>query len=830
MTPEAKPVPGPDPPTAPVPETLAALRLDPAVGLSQAEVETRRKEHGFNETAAPKSHPVLAFLAKFWGLSAWMLELIMALSAYLGNTSDLAVVGVLLVINAVVAFTQEHRAAGVVEALRKRLQVNVRVLRDSKWQVVPARDLVPGDLVRIRPGDLVPADIQLLTGALGADESALTGESKDADKAPGGTLRAGSVVRWGEGNGAVLATGAGTLYGRTTALVQEARPKLHIEAVVAKIVRALFAVVGVLVALVAVLSLVRGVPLLGTLPLMLVLLLSAVPTALPIMFTVSMAVGSRELAKKGVLVTRLSAVEDAATMEVLCVDKTGTITQNLLSVTGVIPLGGASEADALAAGAWASKESDQDPIDRAFLQAAQALPGGAPKATSVSFAPFDAKNRRTEAVVEQGGVRWRVMKGALRTLVEACGLPAQAVPPLEARVAEAAQKGFRTLAVARGPENGPPVLLGLVTLEDPLRPDARQLVSEINALGVGVKMLTGDALPVALQTGRGVGLPKILPMADLKAAGSHPRSGTTDLLEGADGFAEVFPDDKFTVVKGLQDAGRVVGMTGDGVNDAPALRQAEVGIAVSTATDVAKGAASVVLTEPGLTNILELVGQGRAIYQRVLTWIMNKINRTILKSSFVAVSYVVTGRFAVSAFSMLLLVFMTDFAKISLATDRVRPSPKPETWAIGGYIGVSIVLGLLMTAETLLFLWFGWTRFGLSDNPDALTTFSYLLLLDFALLSILSARERLGFWATWPSRTFLGALLAEGILGTGLTYVGLPGLKPLPPWLLLTVALYAVVACLGVNDAVKVAMIRRRVGEAGAAGPIPAALGAAQPA
>ncbi|MGA2538850.1 MAG: HAD-IC family P-type ATPase, partial [Terracidiphilus sp.] len=632
----------------------------------------------------------------------------------------------------------------------------------------------------------------------------------------------GSIVRRGEGNGVVMLTGAKTYFGRTTELVQEARPKLHIEAVVAKVVRWLFVIVGLLISVVVVLSLIRGAPLIEMVPLMLVLLMSAVPVALPVMFTVTMAVGSKELAKRGVLVTRLSASEDAATMNVLCVDKTGTITMNQLAITGVIPLEGATEADVLFAGASASQAANQDPIDLAFLSAAKErhVFDNLPKVTLVSFAPFDAKNRRTEAVVEQNGQRLHVMKGAVRTVAEACGLQPQAIETLEARVSDSAAKGYRTLAVARGPETGTPALLGLVSLYDPPRPDAKQLIAELEGLGVPVKMLTGDALPVAMEIGKGVGLPNIRRVADLKAAGALASNKAVDLLAGADGFAEVYPEDKYIVVKHLQASGHVTGMTGDGVNDAPALRQAEVGIAVSTATDVAKGAASVVLTEPGLTNIVALVERGRTIYQRILTWIINKISRTILKAAFVAIAFVVTGKFVVSAFAMLLLVFMTDFAKISLATDNVRPSEKPETWNIGGFITISVVLGIAMVAETLLLLWVGWSYFDLATNNNALYTFSFLLLLYFAVFSVVSARERSWFWATLPSKTFMLALAADALTGTILTFVGLPGLKPLPWWQTVAVFIYAMVACLGVNDAVKVAMIKWRVPNAVAKRPV----------
>jgi plasma-membrane proton-efflux P-type ATPase len=785
-----------------VADVLAALQVNPDTGLTHAEVDVRRKAHGYNEVAETKGHPVLMFLSKFWGVSAWMLELIIVLSTVLRKYSDLVVVSALLVVNAVLSFMQEHRAAGVVETLRRRLQVSARVRREATWQVIPARELVPGDII--------PADVKLLTGAVSVDQSALTGESTDADKVPGGVLSSGSIVRRGEGNGVVMLTGAQTYFGRTTGLVQQARPKLHIEAVVAKVVRWLFVIVGALLGLVIVLSFIRGAPLLEMVPLMLVLLMSAVPVALPVMFTVSMAVGSKELAKRGVLVTRLSAAEDAATMDVLCVDKTGTITMNQLAVTGVIPLEQATESDVLFAGALASQEANQDPIDLAFLAAANErhIFDSLPKVTPVSFAPFDAKTRRTEAVVEQNGQRLRMMKGAVRTIAETCGIQPPAIEALEARVRESALKGYRTLAVARGPETGTPALVGLVTLYDPPRPDAKQLIAELHDLGISVKMLTGDALAVASEIARGVGLPNIRRVADLKAVSAQAGNEAVDMLAGADGFAEVYPEDKYIVVQHLQAAGHVTGMTGDGVNDAPALRQAEVGIAVSTAIDVAKGAASVVLTEPGLTNIVALVEQGRTIYQRILTWIINKISRTILKAAFVAIAFVVTGKFVVSAFAMLLLVFMTDFAKIALATDHVRSSKAPETWNIGGFITVSVVLGVAMVAEALLLLWVGWSRFGLASSDDALYTFSFLTLLYFAVFSIVSARERRWFWATMPSKTLMAALTLNVLAGTVLTLVGLPSLRPLPWGQTLAIFGYAMIACLVVNDVVKVTMIK----------------------
>ena len=803
---KSKPKP-PDILTASVPETLAALQVVAEIGLAANEVIERWKKYGYNEVPVTQTHPLLVFLGKFWGISAWMLELIIIVSAALGNVADLVLVSVLLVVNAVLSYSQERRATGVVAALRQRLQVSARVRRQTVWQVLPSRELVPGDIVRLRSGDIIPADLKLLTGTLAIDQSSITGESKDVDKAVGEVLSSGSIVRSGEGNAVVLVTGSKTYMGRTTVLVQKARPKLHIETVIVKVVRWLFLIVGILLSVVTGLAWLHGLPLLQIAPLLLVMLMSAVPVALPVMFTVSMALGSKDLAKRGVLVTRLSAVEDAATMDVLCVDKTGTITMNQLAITTVIPVGDATETSILYAGLLASKESNHDPIDLAFVTLAKQrnLYDSKPVAIKETFVPFNAKNRRTEALVENHGQRLRVMKGAVETVTQLCGtLP----PAMTALVEASTAKGCRTLAVAQGPETGKLILLGLVTLNDPPRLDARQLIAELKDLGVSVKMLTGDALPVAMAVGQEVGLPCIQRMADLKNTGAQTSRKLVDPLADVDGVAEVFPEDKYGVVQQLQAAGHVTGMTGDGVNDAPALRQAEVGIAVNTATDVAKGAASVVLTEAGLTNIVALIGQGRAIYQRILTWIINKISRTIFKAAYVAVAFVATGQFVISAFVMLLLVFVTDFAVITLATDSVRPSKKPETWKIGGFVTVSVALGIAMLAESLFLLWIGWTYFGLSTNNGALNSFSFLLLLYFAVFSIISVRERSWFWATMPSSLFLSTLVAESCAGTLLTFFELPGLESLLGWQVLAIFVYSMLMCLIINDILKVVMIK----------------------
>jgi plasma-membrane proton-efflux P-type ATPase len=738
-----------------------------------------------------------------------MIELIALLSLVLQKWADLWIALALLAVNAVLSFVQEQRASSAVTALRRRLQVTARVLRDGVWQARPARDLVEGDVLRLRSGDFVPADVQVIEGELGVDQSALTGEAWEVAKTADDTLYSGSIVRSGETTAVVVATGTRTFFGRTAQLVEGAHPKLHVEAVIRRVVKWLFAIVGTLVALAATASFFEGIGLVEILPLSLVLLMSAVPVALPVMFTVSMAIGSMELARRGVLVTRLSAVEDAATMDVVCADKTGTLTMNRPSLAGALPHPGFSDDDVVRYGALASTDANQDPIDLAFLREARRrqLLGEAVKVTS--FLPFSPKTRRTEAVVELAGGDVRVMKGALRTLAEAAGLESQAIAALEARAATEARKGLRVIAVAHAAAGAPPRLVGLALLHDAARPESRELIDELRSLGVDVKMLTGDALPAASEVARELGLGDVVRTPALWAAEQVSEASMAELVHETGGFADMFPEDKLLVVKSLQAAGHVVGMTGDGVNDAPALRQAEVGIAVSASTDVAKGAASVVLTTEGLGGIIDLVKNGRAIYQRVLTWIVNKVSRTILKAGFVVIAFLATGKFVISALGMIMLVFMTDFVKIALSTDRTSPSAKPETWNIGPLVLLAVVLGLAMLLEALILLAIGMRGFDLGADVGRLHTFSFQTLLFFALFSIVSIRERRAFWASRPSAVLTAALLADGLIGVAIGAYGLAELRPLPIVQTALIVAYALVCSLGINDFVKCMLIGR---------------------
>jgi H+-transporting ATPase len=794
---------------APATEAVKGLQSNADTGLAQAEATARLKQYGYNEVPERKANPFIQFAKKFWGLTSWMIELIIVLSWILHKYPDVVIVSALLVVNAILSFAQEQRASGAVEALRHKLQVAARVLRDGVWKVTAARELVPGDIVRVRPGDFVPADVKIIAGDLGVDQSALTGESMEVEKRADDVLYSGSIVRRGEATCVAILTGVSTYYGRTTELVQIARPRLHIEEVVSQVVRWLLLIVGALLSLTLIVSVLRGVQLLEILPLMLVLLLAAIPVALPVMFTVSMAVGAMELARRGVLVTRLSAAEDAATMNVLCVDKTGTVTMNKLSMAEVIPLHGFTEQQVILYGALASQEANQDPIDLAFIQTARQRRLINDSFAVKTFVPFDPQTRRTEAVVQQDGREFRTMKGAVRSIAQACGLDEGAIGELEATSSELAMKGHRTLAVARADDQGQPRLVGLATLYDAPRPDSKALIAELKGLGIAVKMLTGDALPIAREVAAEVGLGEnVSRVAELEELAKANPVGAAELAEKSDGFAEIYPEGKYTVVKSLQGRGHVIGMTGDGVNDAPALRQAEVGIAVSNATDVAKGAASVVLTAEGLSNIVALVENGRRIYQRIVTWVVNKISRTILKSSFVVLAFLVTGKYVISAFGMILVVFMTDFAKISLSTDNVRWSQKPDRWNVAGLVRVAAILGLLMVAESFGLLYIGFKYFGLNADIEALQTFTFEILLYFAIFSLFVVRERRHFWDSMPSKTLLSVLTLDAIIGMIVATVGIPGMKPIPFTQTLAVIGYAFAFSLVVNDLIKFILVK----------------------
>jgi len=789
-------------------ELVETLKADVNNGLSAADVERRVKEYGYNEVPERKANPYISFAKKFWGPTAWMLEAVIVLSLILYNYLDMYIIVALLVFNAVLGFFQEQKASHAVDTLKQKLRVNARTLRDRKWQIIPAKELVPGDIVRIRSGDFVPADVKLLDGNLEVDQSALTGESLTVPKEKSDMLFSGSIIKSGEANALVVLTGNKTYFGKTTELVQVARPRLHSEEVISQIVKWLLVIVGVSLVVAFAGSVLKGINLVYVVPLALVLLASSIPVALPAMFTITMALGSMDLVKRGVLVTRLSAAEDAATMDTLCSDKTGTITINKLSVAGIIPMNGFEEHDVLLYGALASQEANNDPIDLAIISAAASHNVSMEGFNQKSFTPFDPKTRRTGAVVETGGKTLNVVKGAVPIIA---GLVDTDVNVLNQQTSDYASKGYRTLAVAMGEDEKSLKIVGLVALYDMPRSDSKKLIGELRDLGISVKMLTGDALPIAKETARQVGLSDAL-MTSIefeKALETEPDKAS-EIAEKSDGFAEIYPDDKYSIVKSLQRKGHIVGMTGDGVNDAPSLRQAEVGIAVNSATDVAKGAASVVLTGEGLENIVDLVKVGRMMHQRMLTWILNKVVKTFQIVVFVVVAFLLTGQFIVSVFDVVLLLFVIDFVTLSIATDNVRGSMKPDTWDVSDLVKSSLVLGVLVVLESIAILYVGLGPLGLAKDYESIQTFSFAILFYFGMLTVFVVRERGHFWTSFPSTSLFIITLVDMIAVMVLVTIGIPGLKPIPMVDTLTVIGLSVFFSFVVNDFIKYFMLKPR--------------------
>ena len=776
-------------------------------GLSSTEVQRRIQVHGPNEIPEEREHATLRFLRKFWGLTPWMLELTALLTWFLKNLEDTYIVLSLLVLNGILGFYQEERASQAVSFLRKQLQVNARVKRDAGWKLVPAREIVPGDVVRIRTGDFVPADLRIHEGTLEVDQSAVTGESLGVEKGPGDVVMSGSTVSRGEATGIVVATGTKTNFGRTVELVQIAKPRLHMEEVTSKVVQWLLIMVGSLLALAIAYSALLGQDVVSLLPLAAVLLVSAIPVALPTMFAISLALGSLDLARKGVLITRLSAAEDAATMDTFCVDKTGTITMNRLHVVDVVAFAGFTEADVIRFGALASNEANRDPIDLAVLDAAATRSVDFQGWTQRAFVPFDAATRRTAAAIEMDGLKRFALKGAVNAVVLP-GTPKEQLVSIGKEVEQLSSKGYRSLAVAVGPSLDKATPVGILALADPPRVESARYLADLGRLGIAVKMLTGDALPIARELAAEVGLgSRVTRISEVKEALQADKD--IGPIEAAGGFAEIYPEDKYLVVKALQGHRHVVGMTGDGVNDAPALRQAEVGIAVSNASDVAKKSASVVLTQEGLAGTIDLVTSGRKIYQRIITWILNKVVKTFQIAVFVVLAFLFTGQYVVSVFSMVLFLFVTDFVTLSLATDSVRYSETPDTWDIRGLIEVAVALGALIVVESFILLLLGDRLFGISGDIARLRTFIFDYLVFLGVLNVLSLRERRHFWESRPSLPLLLAVALDILVVVVLSVVGFYQLRPIAPIEVVTVLGFSLASAFLVNDAAKSVLIRR---------------------
>lgn len=794
--------------TSEIKRVLASVETDIEHGLSGDEVKRRIKKNGFNEVIEKKKHPLLMFFKKFWNLNAWLLEFIIITSLLLHNYNDFYIVTALLLLNAILGFIQEHQAAKAVDVLKNKLQINARVLRDNHWSLIPSRELVDGDIVRVRSGDFVPADIKIISGSAWVNQAALTGESVEVEKQTSDVLYSGSMVTRAEATGVVVLTGAKTFFGRTIQLVQIAKPKLHIEKAIADIIRSLLIVITLMLLVGLVFSFFKGINLLQILPLFLVLFLTAIPVVLPTMFTVTLALGSKRLVKKNVLITRLNALDDAASMDVLCVDKTGTITMNKLSIVNIFPLNSFREEDVILFGALASEAANKDPIDMAFIEAAekkQLLPG---RFNRVKFIPFDPTIRRTEVYLQDLQGEFHVMKGAFNIITSLCNSDQIEISKLNVVEHEFAAKGYKTIAVSIT-RNNQTRIVGLVALQDIPYSDASLALKDLNNLGISLKMLTGDALLIAQEIASQVGLGKnIIRMADFKKIAENSPEKAIAIAEQVDGFAEIYPEDKYLIVKMLQASGHIVGMTGDGINDVLALKQAEVGTAIYTATDAAKGAASIVLTKEGLSSISEPIKIGRMMFQTINTWILQKIIWTVLMTALVVTSLVVTGKFILSSAAALLMLLVTDFGKVSLATDNERWSKVPESRKIKGLAKVGIVLALVVLGEALILLGLGSHYFNVFMNRESLNTFTFEILFFFETFSIIIVRERGRFWQSMPSKFLSAALLFDTLIAVVLSITGFFGLHPLPLVETFLVIVFTLVCSLTINDYVKVYLLK----------------------
>ena len=736
-------------------------------------------------------HPMRMAFAKFWAPVPWMLEAAIVLELILGKDVEAAIIALLLIFNALLGFFQENRAQATLAALKSRLALNASVRRDNVWKTVPAVELVPGDVVKLSLGAVVAADVRISTGEVLLDQSMLTGESVPIEAGAGVQTFAGALVRRGEAVAEVTATGARTKFGRTAELVRTAHVESSQQKAVFRVVRNLAACNGVIILLMVGYAYFLKMPAAEIIPLALTAILASIPVALPATFTLASALGARALAKLGVLPTRLSAVDEAASMDVLCADKTGTLTQNELTVTSVHPLSGFDEAHVLALAAMASSDGGQDPVDGAIRSAAAAKK--IPEAMHLTaFTPFDPANKRSEATfTDAEGAPQRVAKGAFSAIV--------GLAPIEASAATAAKdlesKGYRVLAVATGPATAMK-MVGLIALSDPARADSPGLVTALQALGVRTIMVTGDAPATAAIVAHTVGL---------NGAVSPPGIAADVRPEQFSVYAGVLPEDKYKLVKAFQKSNHTVGMCGDGANDAPALRQAQIGIAVSTATDVAKSAAGMVLTKPGLGGIVAAVNEGRLTFQRILTYTLNSITKKIVQVLFLAVALIMTGHAILTPMLMVIIMITGDFLGMSLTTDRVRASPSPNAWKIRNLT----VAGALMGIGELLFCTaiLACGKYAMNMDLNTLRTLAFVAIVFGNQATTYNNRERRHLWSSRPSKWVLASSGVDILIATTLSVAGI-AMSPLPSLMVIGTLAGAAAFTVAI-DFVKVPAFRR---------------------
>jgi len=758
-------------------EALVEQLSSPEQGLSQDEIASRLRQYGPNAIIEQRESTLRKLLGYFWGPIPWMIEVAALLSAIVGDWADFAIILTLLAFNAGVGFWQEFQASNAIDQLKKSLALKARVLREGRWQSVDASALVPGDRIRVRLGDIVPADAVLLDGDyLSVDQSALTGESLPVDRKRGETVYSGSVARQGEMTALVSATGIHTFFGRTAELVASAKNVSHFQKAVLTIGDYLIYLTLGLVAVMLLVGIHRHQPPLELLQFALILTVAAIPVALPAVLSVTMAIGGLALSRMKAIVSRLEAIEEMAGIDVLCSDKTGTLTENRLTLGEPVTAEGVTEAELLLAAALASEDDSNDAIDAAVLQG-QGDPSARKAWTVARFVPFDPVGKRTEASVRSAtGESLRVTKGAPQVIL-ALGADAALTERMQAQVDALAARGFRTLGVAQSKGEGAWRFLGLLPLFDPPRPDAAQTLQQAAAHGIDVKMVTGDNVAIARDVSGQLGLGR-----NIQSAGALLGTvGDADVgaaMERADGFAEVFPEHKFRIVKALQGGNHLVGMTGDGVNDAPALRQADVGIAVSGATDAARAAADVVLTAPGLAVIVYAVEEARRIFERMSSYAIYRITETIRIMIFLVAAMLVYDFYPVTAVMIILLALLNDLPIITIAYDNTWLDPQPARWNMRRVLTMATVLGGVGVFETFLLL--AVAKSWLGVPAEQLQTLIFLKLVVAGHLTLLVARSRKPMAARpYPAPVLLGAVLTTQLVAAAIAGFGL-FMTPIP--------------------------------------------------
>ena len=799
--PGAKPDAKDDLKTLPMAEVEKKLGSSPD-GLTQAEVQKRLTQYGPNEIAEKKTNPFLKFLGYFWGPIPWMIEVAVILSAVARHWPDFGIILVLLLANAVVGFWEERQAGDAIAALKAKLAIKARVRRDGKWVTPPARELVPGDVIRLRLGDIVPADARLLDGdEVSVDQSALTGESLPATRKSSDAVFSGSIIRRGEIGAIVYATGANTYFGKTAELVETAVTVSHFQKAVLKIGNYLIMLAVALVVVIIALGIYRGDPILTTLQFALVLTVAAIPVAMPTVLSVTMAVGARLLAKKQAIVSKLVAIEELAGVDVLCADKTGTLTQNKLTLGDPFCLDKITPDQVILAGALASRAENDDTIDLAVLGGLKDKEALKPYQVT-HFQPFDPVHKRTEATVKAAdGTTFKVTKGAPQVIQELSANAAAVKAIVDKAVNDFAARGFRALGVARADGDGKWQLLGVLPLFDPPREDAKSTIATATEMGVKIKMVTGDALAIAQETAKTLGMgTNILDGGTLGDAKTKETVAVTKSIEEADGFAQVFPEHKFHIVDVLQKHGHIVGMTGDGVNDAPALKKADCGIAVSGATDAARAAAAIVLMTPGLSVIIDAIKESRRIFQRMNSYAIYRIAETLRVLIFMTLAIVVFNFYPLTAVMIVMLALLNDGAILSIAYDNVQYKNAPEVWNMRLVLGISTVLGVFGVIAAFGLFYLGERVFHL--DRAHIQTLMYLKLSVAGHLTIFLTRTRGPFWSIRPARILWMAVLGTQTVATCIAIFGLGLVTPLGwNWALLVWG-YALAWAL-VNDRIK---------------------------